>query len=93
MNAPAASRRWAVRAAGLAAVIAFLALIGRFWHPVYGFTALIQLDAPNDNLKIAAFREMPVYVHRDNGGYDGLYYAQIAYHPRARRRRARARDG
>ena len=81
MNAPAASRRWAVRAAGLAAVIAFLALIGRFWHPVYGFTALIQLDAPNDNLKIAAFREMPVYVHRDNGGYDGLYYAQIAYHP------------
>ncbi|MSU23367.1 MAG: hypothetical protein EXS32_06025 [Opitutus sp.] len=81
MNPPASSRRWAGRAAGLAAVLGFLTLIGRFWHPVYGFTALIQLDAPNDNLKIAAFREWPVYVHRDTGGYDGLYYAQIAYHP------------
>src|ERR1019366_2467886 len=35
----------------------------------------------NDNVKIAAFRERPVFVYRDTGGYDGLYYAQIAYHP------------
>ncbi|OYU99471.1 MAG: hypothetical protein CFE26_25605, partial [Verrucomicrobiales bacterium VVV1] len=41
----------------------------------------IQLDAPNDDLKITAFREHPVYVYRDTGGYDGLYYAQIAYDP------------
>lgn len=83
--APSSSRaRWLVRAAGLAAVAVFVVLIGRFWHPVYGFTSLIQLDAPNDDLKIAAFRELPVFVHRDNGGYDGLYYAQIAHDPTLR---------
>lgn len=79
MNAP--SHCWPVRAAGLAAVAVLLALVARFWHPVYGFTALIQLDASNDDVKIAAFRELPVYVHRETGGYDGLYYAQLAYHP------------
>jgi len=70
-----------VRLFGVAAVAAFLCLVARFWHPVYGFTAFLQLDASNDSSKIAAFREMPVYVYRDTGGYDGLYYAQIAYHP------------
>jgi hypothetical protein len=70
--------------AALAAVALFVALIARFWHPVYGFTSLIQLDAPNDELKITAFRELPVFVHRDNGGYDGLYYAQIAHDPTLR---------
>ena len=79
MSAPV--RRWPLPLAALAAVALFLTLIAQFWHPVYGLTALIQLDAPNDNLKIAAFREHPVYVHRDTGGYDGLYYAQIAYDP------------
>ena len=81
MTAPSPTRRWPLRCATLAAVVLFLALVARFWHPVYGLTALIQLDAPNDDLKIAAFREHPVYVHRDTGGYDGLYYAQIAYDP------------
>ena len=78
------ARRWLLRAAALAAVAVFAVLIGRYWHPVYGFTSLIQLDAPNDDLKIAAFRELPVYVHRDTGGYDGLYYAQIAHDPTLR---------
>jgi hypothetical protein len=77
----AAPGRWAVRAAGLAAVLLFLGFVARFWHPVYGFTAFLQLDASNDDTKIAAFRELPVYVYRGTGGYDGLYYAQIAYHP------------
>jgi hypothetical protein len=81
MNAPRPTRRWPLRCATFAAVVLFLALVARFWHPVYGLTALIQLDAPNDDLKITAFREHPVYVYRDTGGYDGLYYAQIAYDP------------
>ncbi len=86
MSSPplSARRPWLWRAAALAAVAVFVALIARYWHPVYGFTSLIQLDAPNDELKIAAFREFPVYVHRDNGGYDGLYYAQIAHDPTLR---------
>jgi hypothetical protein len=66
---------------GLALAALFIVAVLRFWHPVYGFTAFIQLDGANDDLKIAAFREYPVYVYRDTGGYDGLYYAEIAYHP------------
>ncbi|MBL9206006.1 MAG: hypothetical protein JNN01_13020 [Opitutaceae bacterium] len=73
-----------VRIGGLSLVGLFLVLVGRFWHPVYGLTALIQLDAPNDDLKLAAFREHPVFVHREHGGYDGLYYAQIALDPTLR---------
>ncbi len=72
-------RGW--RLIALLAVAVFLGLILRFWNPVYGFTAFLQLDSTNDDVKIAAFRELPVYVYRDTGGYDGLYYAQIAYHP------------
>ena len=84
ISLPPPRRRLLLRAAGIATVLAFLALIARFWHPVYGFTSLIQLDAPNDDLKITAFRELPVFVHRDTGGYDGLYYAQIAHDPTLR---------
>lgn len=78
------TRRWTLRGSAVLAVALFLTLVAQFWHPVYGLTALIQLDAPNDELKISAFREYPVYVHRDTGGYDGLYYAQIAYDPTLR---------
>ena len=70
-----------MRAAGLAAVLLFLWLVARFWHPVYGFTRFLQLDSSNDDTKIEAFRAYPVFVDRVSGGYDGLYYAQIAYHP------------
>ena len=81
----ASRSRW-LGAASLVTVALFLALVARFWHPVYGLTVFYQLDAPNDDLKITAFRELPVYVHRDTGGYDGLYYAQIAHDPTLRDR-------
>ncbi len=84
MNARTLLARWRWPAAGVLAVVCFVALVARFWHPVYGFTVFYQLDAPNDDLKIAAFRELPVYVHRDTGGYDGLYYAQLAHDPTLR---------
>lgn len=75
---------WLVRAAGLAAVGVFLVLVARFWHPVYRLTSFVQLDASNDDLKIRALRELPIYVYRTTGGYDGLFYAQIAYDPTLR---------
>lgn len=84
MNLPPALARWRWPAAGLLAAACFLWLVARFWHPAYGFTVFFQLDAPNDDLKITAFRELPVYVHRDTGGYDGLYYAQLAHDPTLR---------
>lgn len=81
VTVPGTPGRWLVRAAGLAAVLLFLWLVARFWHPVYGFTRFLQLDSSNDDTKIEAFRAYPVFVDRVSGGYDGLYYAQIAYHP------------
>lgn len=74
--------RW--RLAGGATVLLFLLLVARFWHPVYGFSSFFQVAPPNDELKINAFRALPVYVHREAGGYDGLYYAQIAQDPSLR---------
>ena len=74
-----AMNRW--RVAGAAAVLLFAVLVARFWHPVYGFTRFLQLDAANESTEIGAFRTQPIYVYRNTGGYDGQYYAQIAYHP------------
>jgi hypothetical protein len=84
MTPPSPRRRWLVPLGGFVAVALFFTLVARFWHPVYGLTALIQLDASNDNVKLNAFRELPVFVYRDTGGYDGLYYAQIALDPSLR---------
>ncbi len=74
-------RPWLPRLAALAVVLLFAGLMARLWHPAYGFTAFLQLNAANDDLKIAAFHDPSIYVHRDTGAYDGMYYAQIAYDP------------
>lgn len=81
---PPAPASRAIRLAGGLVVLGFLALVARFRHPVYGFTAFFQLDASNDEVKLAVFHEYPVYVYRHTGGYDGLYYAQIAHDPTLR---------
>jgi len=70
-----------MRLAGIATVAVFIGMVLRFWHPVYGFTAFLQLGASPDNVKITAFRDRPVYVYPYRGSYDGVSYAQIAYHP------------
>jgi hypothetical protein len=77
-------RPWLPRLAALAVVLLFVGLMVRLWHPAFGFTAFLQLNAENEDLKIAAFHDPSIYVHRDTGGYDGLYYAQIAYDPTLR---------
>jgi hypothetical protein len=81
MKPPWHSRQCWLRTLAVAAVMLFLGMVARFWHPIYGFTALLQLDAHNEATAIAAVREYPVYVYRDTGGYDGMQYAQIAHHP------------
>jgi len=78
----ASPRRW--RWAGGAAGLVFAVLVLRFWHPVYGFTRFLQVDAANDATNLPAFREQPIYLYRNTGGYDGQYYAQIAYDPSIR---------
>ena len=51
--------RHLVRAGAIAGVALFLWLMLRIWHPVYGFTAFLQLPASGDTLRIAAFRQIP----------------------------------
>jgi len=67
--------------AGALAVLAFVVMVARFWHPYYGMTRLLQFNAAAADLAIHEVRENPVFIYREHGGYDGLYYAQIAYHP------------
>ena len=74
------SDRGVIRFAGILAVAAFLLLVARYWHPIYGFTSLLELGSIRNSRVIAAFEEYPVFVH-PGSGYDGQFYAQIAHHP------------
>jgi hypothetical protein len=70
--------------AAFASVLLFLGLVVRFWHPVYGFTAFLQLSEQSRSVGIDAVRENPVFVYAGDGGYDGQYYAQLACDPSLR---------
>ncbi len=72
---------WLARGAGAGAVLLFLWMVARFWHPVYGFTSFLTMDRAGDRPRIEAVREQPVYIYPYPGEYDGEYYAQIAQHP------------
>jgi hypothetical protein len=72
---------WLIRGAGVGAVVLFLWLVARFWHPVYGFTSFLMMDPSQMPPKIEAVREQPVYIYPYLGDYDGVFYAQIAHHP------------
>ncbi len=62
-------------------VAAFLAAIGRYYHPAYGFTALIEFPAASHAYEIPAVRDAPHFDHPGSGGYDGQFYAQLAVEP------------
>ncbi|MDB6094196.1 MAG: hypothetical protein JWM32_1758 [Verrucomicrobia bacterium] len=62
-------------------VLLFVGAVARFYHPVYGFTSLIQFDATNEFTMVKEARERPVFINHKSTGYDGLYYAQLAAHP------------
>jgi hypothetical protein len=73
--------RWRWHAAGLASIIAFAVLSGRFWHPYFGFTRFVQLDEADWRSGIPEIREHPIFVYAGFNGYDGAAYTQIAFHP------------
>ena len=57
------------------AVMLFLWVVVRCWHPVYGFTAFLQFDAAHQPTAIAAFREYPVFSYTGFAPYDGMQYS------------------
>jgi len=81
---PAPSPAGAWRLARIVVLAGFVCLIGRFWNPYYGFTALLQADAVTKSLLPESLRAAPLFIHRDAGRYDGAYYAQIAASPALR---------
>ena len=72
------------RLARIAVIAGFMLLIGRYWNPYYGFTALLQADPVTESLLPASLRDTPLFIHPVTGRYDGVYYAQIATSPALR---------
>lgn len=60
-------------------VALFLAACARSYHPGSGFTGLIHFSTESHDLQLPAVQAAP---HLEvAGGYDGLYYAQLAVDP------------
>ena len=68
-------------AAYVLVVAAFLAMVARYYHPAYGFTAFLELPASSHDLEIPAVQSAPHYDHPRSTGYDGQFYAQLALDP------------
>lgn len=81
---PSSRRRQLELAARWLLVAGFLWLAGRFWHPYYGFTRLLQFDEAAAVTMLPELRRAPVFLYPGQNGYDGLYYAQLAADPLAR---------
>jgi hypothetical protein len=79
MRAMKGSRVWAVAYALV--IAAFLAAVGRYYHPAYGFTALIEFPAAGHSYELPSVQNTPHYDHPNSGGYDGQFYAQMAVEP------------
>jgi hypothetical protein len=68
-------------AAYVLVIAAFLAAVGRYYHPAYGFTALLEFPAAGHSYELPAVQSAAHYDHPDSGGYDGQFYAQMAVEP------------
>jgi len=73
------ARAWTVAYVGV--VAAFVAAVATYYHPEFGFTALIEFPLARHELEIPEVRNVPHYDHPDSGGYDGQFYAQLAVKP------------
>ena len=67
------------RLARVVLLVFFAWLAGRFWHPYYGFTRFLQMDAASLAATLPELRPAPIFTY--DAGYDGHYYAQLAARP------------
>ena len=73
----------ACRVAALVLCAVFLRSVARFYHPGFGFTALIGFAEGQPN-EAPALRAVPHIVRPPSTSYDGQFYAQRALDPLAR---------
>lgn len=67
-----------------AVLLAFAWVMSPYWHPRHGFTSFLQIDTVMAARAIPVVHDPRVYVHPEDGSYDGGYYAQIATSPALR---------
>lgn len=73
------ARTWV--AAYLVVIAAFLVTVATYYHPGFGFTALIEFPQSRHDLELPVVKATPHVDHPDSGGYDGQFYAQLALDP------------
>jgi len=52
-----------------------------FHHPAYGFTRLLQISPSWSEKAVPEVRTTNTYIYREEAGYDGQFYAQLALRP------------
>jgi hypothetical protein len=60
---------------------AFLASLARYYHPPFGFTALIEFPGSSHASELPIVQDTPHYDTDRGVGYDGQFYAQMAIDP------------
>ena len=68
------------RGIALGLIVVFLTSVARFYHPGFGFTALIGFPEGNDQ-EAPAIRDIPHYQYPAWASYDGQFCAQRALDP------------
>jgi hypothetical protein len=67
-------------AASWLVVAGFLAAVAQSYHPPFGFTQFIGFTTASHAEEIEVVRNTPHFDNR-GGGYDGVFYAQLALEP------------
>jgi hypothetical protein len=55
--------------------------VARYYHPQFGFSALILFNVGAHDREIGALRGVPHYDYVGDAAYDGAFYAQLALDP------------
>ncbi len=55
--------------------------LSQFYHPAFGFTRLLQISPSWGKNGLPELREDSIYIYREEAGYDGQFYAQLALRP------------
>jgi hypothetical protein len=77
---PSGARRHVWRALALALCALLLASVARFYHPAFGFSALLIIPQGHDH-ELPALQQIPHYEYPPQIAYDGALYVQLAMEP------------